>query len=282
MTKDEEWLLEEKYGGIETAGFSADKERLARGEPLGYVIGTTPFLGLTIHLDSHPLIPRVETEWWIDQLLAELGHSFSERTERGGASQSKFPAGNYAVPEMNAQTRSLQFLDLCAGSGAVGCAALARLPEAQVYFGEIDPAHKTTIEKNIRDNKLDLPAQAGPSRADVRIGDLFEPFGSMTFDVIAANPPYIRTDRPLPESVAAYEPALALYGGEDGLDLLRRIASELPKRLNPGGMAWIECDSEHAEAARALFTAQGLSCEIRSDQYGRSRVLVVHPALTAR
>lgn len=240
MTKDEEWLLDEKYRGVATPEYEADKDRLATGEPLGYVIGFEPFLGLKISLDSKPLIPRVETEWWTDQLLGSLS--------------TKDP---------------LTFLDLCSGSGAIGCAALARLPQTQVYFGELDPTHEATILKNVRQNNLD------ESRAHVRIGDLFEPFRNETFDIIAANPPYIPSGREISPGVALYEPPLALYGGTDGLEVIRRIASELPKHLAKGGSAWIECDSAHASEACALFTDQGLQAGIRTDQYGAERILVV-------
>ncbi len=262
MTRDQKWLLDEKYGGIATEGFEADKKRLAAGEPLAYVIGHQPFLGLQIYLDSKPLIPRPETEWWTEQLFGEIRN---------------------AVPD-------LKFLDLCAGSGAIGCAALAKLPNARVYFGEIDPAHEATILKNICENNLDESraplealAESKPDtegvlpltgRADVRIGDLFEPFSDMKFDVIAANPPYVPTSRMLPPSVADYEPARAIFAGDDGLDLIRRIALELPQRLAPGGVAWIECDSAHAAAACALFAEQGFEAEIRDDQYGEPRSIV--------
>ena len=107
------------------------------------------------------------------------------------------------------------------------------------------------------------------------IGDLFEPFGGMKFDVIAANPPYVPTSRELPASVADHEPAGALFAGADGLDLIRRIARELPRHLAEGGTAWIECDSGHAAAAAACFTAQGFSAEIYNDQYGAPRIIVV-------
>jgi len=220
-------------------------------EPLAYAIGWQPFLGLKIYLDSRPFIPRPETEWWTEQLLTHVG-----------------------LPKSY-----MRFLDLCAGSGAIGCATLARLPNARVYFSEIGPVHEATILKNIRENNLDKsPAFAKASsgrRAHVCIGDLFEPFGDMKFDVIAANPPYVPVNRVLPTSVADYEPPRALYAGADGLDLIRRIAKELPRHLIKDGAAWIECDSAHAETARALFDAQGFNAEIRADQYGAPRVIVV-------
>lgn len=244
MMRDEQKLLEEKYGGLRNPHFEADKKRLAAGEPLAYVIGHQPFLGLNIYLDSKPLIPRPETEWWTEQLLASIPTKFTTR-------------------------RVVNFLDLCAGSGAIGCAALAQLPNAHVYFGEVDPAHEATIRKNIRENNLD------ESRADVRIGDLFEPFQDIQFDVIAANPPYVPADRALPKSVADYEPALALLAGGDGLDVIRRIASSVRCHLAEGGQAWIECDRGHAEASRALFAEQGFAAEIRNDQYGKPRIIVV-------
>lgn len=246
MMREEKWLLEEKYGGFVNPRFEEDKKRLAKGEPLGYVIGWQPFLGLKIHLDSKPLIPRPETEWWVDRLLANL--------EAGS------PLGGPAS--------KLKFLDLCAGSGAIGCAALARLPKARVSFGEADPAHEATIRKNIRENHLD------ETSADIRIGDLFEPFGDMRFDVIASNPPYVPSRRTLPPSVARYEPSLALLAGEGGLDVIRRIATAVRRRLTETGTAWIECDCGHAEDARALFAAEGLAAQIRTDQYGKPRFLV--------
>lgn len=286
MTKDEKWLLEEKYNGKKTAEYEADTKRLASGEPLGYVIGYQPFLGLKIYLDSHPLIPRPETEWWVDQLLKEiaggeifetLGAGAAWQLQRRREAALQFATARVSTASGGASRRVLEnfasrdfsFLDLCAGSGAIGCAALARLPDAQVHFGEIDPAHEATILKNIRENNLD------ESRAHICIGDLFEPFENQQFDIIAANPPYIPTDRVLDTSVVDYEPHQALYAGKDGLDIIRRIALELPKHLAPGGEAWIEVDSVHAAAACTLFADQGLKSEIRTDQYGAPRVICV-------
>ncbi len=239
ITKEVQWLLEEKYqGDLDALGFAADKARLALGEPLAYVIGWQPFLGLRIYLDSHPLIPRPETEWWTNELLE-----------------------NAALAPL--------FLDLCAGSGAIGCAALARLPHAQVFFGELDSAHEPTIRKNILENGLDA------SRADIRIGDLFEPFADLRFDYIAVNPPYIPQGRILAESVAAYEPAEALYAGPEGLDCIAKILAHLPEHLAPNGQAWIEIDETQADTALALAASARLSAHVLNDQYHVPRVLVV-------
>ncbi len=240
---DEAQLLRDKYDGVATPEFEADQKRLAGGEPLAYVIGWQPFLGLKIYLDSKPLIPRVETEWWIEQLLATV-----EGLVGGGP---------------------IQFLDLCAGSGAIGCAALKLLPKARVYFGEIDPAHEATILKNIRKNGLD------ESRAIISIADLFGPFGDLRFDVIACNPPYIPEGRELDKSVADFEPHQALFSGSDGLGLIRRIARELPTHLKKGGIAWIECDSAHSEEAYTHFNRTDFAAHILHDQYNQPRVIVV-------
>ncbi|MFA6414524.1 MAG: HemK/PrmC family methyltransferase [Candidatus Paceibacterota bacterium] len=273
MTPDAKWLLDDKYEGLRNPHFEADTKRLASGEPLGYVIGWQPFLDLKIYLDSRPLIPRPETEWWTEQLLNEVTGApeclFEDVSDRDDGRHSKFSAENYACPKTGTPARPMSFLDLCAGSGAIGCAALARLPNAQVYFGEVDPAHEATILKNICENNLDA------SRASVRIGDLFEPFEGMTFDIVASNPPYVPHNRVLPRSVADYEPSLALLAGEEGLDYVRRIARGLSKHLAKGGVAWVECDRGHAEAAQELFTEQGFAASIRTDQYGKPRIIVV-------
>jgi release factor glutamine methyltransferase len=240
-------------------------------EPEAYRLGWVPFLGLKIWLDSHPLIPRPETEWWVEELILELksvpsGDAYFSAEKSLGLRPS--PSGTSL-----SDTSQLSVLDLCAGSGAIGCAILAQCPNAQVYFCEIDPEHEATIRKNIRENKLD------ESRAEVRIGDLFEPFAASPpaggFDFIAANPPYVPEGRELPVSVADYEPALALRAGPDGLAVIRRIALELPRHLAKGGAAWVECDAEHADAARELFTEQGFKAFIKNDQYERPRVIVI-------
>lgn len=250
--KDIDLLIQDKYeGSTENKHLlRRDLARLAVGEPLAYVIGWVPFLGLKIYLDSRPLIPRPETEWWTEELI-------KARTESN------------TIYGINGSKGSLRVLDLCAGSGAIGCAMLKSIPDARVSFGEVTPAHEATIRKNIEENNLDA------ARADIRIGDLFAPFAGETFDVIATNPPYIPTERVLEENVIGFEPHEALLGGDDGLAIIRRIARDAEAHINEGGMLWLECDTEHAEAARELITKGGVKkAEIRTDPYGRPRIIV--------
>ncbi len=269
---DESFLLEEKYGGIKPADavWDADIGRLARGEPLAYVIGWIPFLSLKIFLDSHPLIPRPETEWWVEQMILETSalYPIEDLAQPDEASLSKLPAGYYAGLKADIARSSPTFLDLCAGSGAIGCALLKTFPNAQVSFGEIITEHEATIRKNIRENNLN------EHRIRVGIGNLFAPFAGQTFDVIATNPPYIPEDRTLETSVGQFEPHTALFAGVDGLALIRRIADDAALYLNPNGMLWLECDSEHAKEALALVKKHAKRAEIRTDQYGRERVIV--------
>jgi release factor glutamine methyltransferase len=236
-------LRRDKYGDDPAADLSEDIARLAAGEPLAYVIGWVPFLNLRIRMDSQPLIPRPETEWWTEQLIEHLNVRFADAT--------------------------CHFLDLCAGSGPIGLAVLARVPKARVTFAELVPEHAELIRRNIEENGL------GQSKPDVYEGDLFASLArGSRFDVIAANPPYIPEGRDLPESVTRFEPSNALFAGPDGLALIERIAQEVPQHLNPGGELWLECDTATIERAKELLEANGGETEIRMDQYGEPRFLV--------
>lgn len=242
--KDLALLIRDKYAGDARTDLREDIERLASGEPLAYVIGWLPFLGLTIRLDSRPLIPRPETEWWTEVLIEHLHTTYPE-------------------PE------KCSVLDLCAGSGAIGLAILAHVQNAYVSFAELSPLHSALIALNITGNALD------EERTAVRSGDLFASYASEKFHIIATNPPYIPNSRELDESVLAFEPTEALYAGVDGLELIRRIVEEAPAHLLPGGELWMECDIENIEQTGAIMRERGFqSVEIRNDHYGRPRIVV--------
>jgi len=248
---DLEHLVQDKYEGDASRVTEQDRARLAAGEPLAYVIGWLPFLGLRIALDSKPLIPRPETEWWTEMLIAHLRERFGEKP--------------FAV------------LDLCAGSGAIGLSILKAFPRARVSFGELMPEHCEQIRENIELNGLDA------SRAEVRESDLFSAFdeagseAARRFDVIATNPPYIPEGRALDTSVTSFEPHEALFSGVDGLTVITRIANEASAHLLPEGELWLECDSEHAPEVQRLLSAAGASrARLLDDLYGRPRLLVAY------
>ena len=243
MTQDEEWILREKYNGEKTEGFFADCARLQTGEPLAYIIGTIPFLHTTISLDSHPLIPRTETEFWVAEILPEI----KEREAHG----------------------LVRILDLCAGSGCIGVAVLAEAPSVRVDFAEIDTHHHTTIQKNITANGID------PARTRIMGGDLFAEI-TQVYDYILTNPPYIdpALDRTT-ESVQSFEPKIALYGGVSGMEYIDRIITEAPKYLNPHGTLIIEHEPEQALAIAEKARAHNFNVSTHTDQFGVLRYTVL-------
>jgi release factor glutamine methyltransferase len=237
--QDKKWekekLLEEKYGGKKCEAFFADLARLGAGEPLSYIIGHIPFLGTTIYLDSHPLIPRPETEYWTEKALADIKDSGKEQ---------------------------LRVLDLCAGSGCIGVAVLKKVPQAHVDFVELEEQHHQTIRKNIKENGIDN------TRARIFGGSLFEEIRGM-YNFILTNPPYIdpALDRAA-GSVRNFEPHEALYGGKDGLVLIRAIIAGASAHLVPDGTLYIEHEPEQATDVRKLAKECGFDPLVQKDQYG--------------
>jgi release factor glutamine methyltransferase len=257
MISDSDRLLKEKYLGMKTPDFFVDCERLKSGEPLAYVIGWIPFLDTKIYLDQHPLIPRPETEFWVQHAINSI---------RGGH-MSLFPA-----KRLHSDIQPHRILDLCAGSGAIGVAFGNAFPKARVDFCEIDPRLHATITKNICENGIDY------THTRIFGGDLFSeiPRGT-TYDMILANPPYID---PLlgrvEESVTTFEPHRALYGGVGGMELIARIIADAPAYLKPEGALVIEHEPEqskaiHARSREALFT----HATTYKDQYGIERYSIL-------
>jgi release factor glutamine methyltransferase len=236
-TREEQQLLQEKYNGTPTAEFEKDKERLDNGEPLAYVIGNSPFLNTAIYLDSKPLIPRVESEYWLEQALKETDEA----------------------PK--------KVLDIFAGSGALGVAWAKARPQDSITFAELDPAHLETIKKNVEVNGITNDVSYIES-------DVFKNVEG-SFDIILANPPYVPKDRDLPKGVIDFEPLIALFAGEDGLVYIRTLIEELHEHLNKDGVLYLEHDSEQKDDILELFSAS-FSAENRADQYGVSRYTVAH------
>lgn len=240
MNNEEKWLLKEKYQGTTCPEFLTDCRRLTEGEPLAYIIGTIPFCNTTIYLDSRPLIPRTETEYWVAKAITDI-----------------------------ASRKEPLVLDLCAGSGAIGVAVLANVSSARVDFGEIDTRHHSTILKNVHENGIDS------TRARIFGGDLFTKIGSR-YDVILTNPPYIDPTRDRSEhSVRTYEPHRALYGGVRGTAYIRTIIREAPRHLTRNGVLYLEHEPEQEEEIRTYAKTISLQVTSHKDQYDRVRYSIL-------
>ena len=254
LSQAEKWLLVEKYQGVESPAFFADCQKLSAGEPLAYLIGHIPFLNCQIWLDSHPLIPRPETEFWVERAIKKI-HTSCPRVPLG--------------QEVWASDMAPHLLDLCAGSGCIGVAVAKAIPIARVDFGEIDPSHLATIQKNLETNQLNQ------HNHQIIQSDLFKNI-TKRYDFILSNPPYIDPviDR-AETSVKTHEPHRALYGGQNGLELIRTIIAEAPAHLNPQGQLWLEHEPEQSKTIQALGQANGFSVTTHQDQYNVERYTIL-------
>jgi release factor glutamine methyltransferase len=200
-------------------------DRRVIGHPLELVVGWAEFRGLRITVAPGVFVPRRRTEFLVEQAL----------TLAPGASV---------------------VVDLCCGSGAVGAALAAALGPVELHAADIDPAAVDCARRNT----------AG-ARGRVHTGDLFEALPADLrgrVDILAANVPYVPTEEValLPMEARDHEPLVALDGGTDGLDILRRVAAEAPRWLAPGGCLLVETSERQASAAVAAFAHSGLTARL--------------------
>jgi release factor glutamine methyltransferase len=228
--------------------------RRVAGEPLQYVIGWAPFGRLRLAVGPGVFVPRPETEGLADRAATRL-RAAPAPPEGSGEPQSGAPVRPIAV-------------DLCTGSGAIACFLAAEVPGARVLATELDPGALAWARDNAQRFGVELLA-----------GDLDAPLPAELagrVDVLCANVPYVPSGAiaTLPTDVRDHEPRLALDGGPDGLDVLRRLAPRATHWLAPGGTLLCEIGEDQAEAAGALLGAAGLAwVAVHPDLVGRDRVL---------
>lgn len=215
--------LDRPLEAAELKGYRALIERRLQGEPTQYLTGEREFYNRRFAVDARVLVPRPETE-----LLAE--------------------AALRALPE-GAPAR---VLDLCTGSGCLAVTLAAERDQLSVLATDLSPGACEVARANAE-------AHGVGSRVTVREGDLYAavPEG-MTFDAVVSNPPYVASGEIATLSAEVRrEPRMALDGGQDGLDLVRRVAREGLPFLKPGGLLALEIGETQGEAVRALLTEAG-------------------------
>ena len=218
-------------------------DRRLKGEPVAYSIGEWAFYGLSLDVSREVLIPRMDTEVLAEEaILAALG------------------AGE-----------GCRVLDLCAGSGCVGLAVAANVPECKVVLADLSEGALRICRQNVR--RCGLSNQVTCLSADAKLPPLP---ALWDFDVIACNPPYIPTaDIPtLDSSVKDYEPHEALDGGEDGLDFYRTVAAKWKGALRLGGRLIFEVGMGQSPDVEAILSENGFE-DVRSipDTQGILRVV---------
>jgi release factor glutamine methyltransferase len=218
----------------------------AKGAPLAYAVARAPFRHLTLAVDERVLIPRPETERLVDIILAET------------------PASANAV-----------VADVGTGSGAIAIALSTEGGDrfSRIYATDVSRDALDVASANIRQREAQLRAPI-----DVVHGAVLEPLAGIHPHVIVSNPPYIAMDESaaLPSSVRDFEPAVALYGGADGMSVIRELVHQSGRCLAPGGLLAIEVDARRASLAVDLVDREQCfhSIRIELDLTGRERFVL--------
>lgn len=216
--------------------------RRARREPLQHLTGEAWIGNIHVAVGPGVFVPRPET----DLLLAW---------------------GLTVIPGI-----SPVVVDLCTGSGALALALANARPDAIVHAVEIDPVALSWARRN-----SDLRVEAGDTPARLHSGDVTDPKLladlEATVDLVLCNPPYVPADTPVPPEVAEHDPALAVFGGPDGLDVIKHVVNCAARLLKPGGWVGIEHDDTQGESVPALLSARRVLSDVadHTDLAGRSR-----------
>jgi len=213
--------------------------RRARGEPVAHLVGKKEFWSLELEVTADTLVPRPDTEALVEVAL-ELGRA------------------------------AKVVVDVGTGTGAIACALAKELPEARVFATDVSEAALAVARRNVERHGL-------AERVELLQGDLLDalPQGAPPVDLLAANLPYIpsRDIAGLMRDVREFEPRLALDGGPDGLDPIRRLVAAAGAHLASGAHVVLEAGADQVPALAALLSRAGfVDVGTREDAAGLLRV----------
>ncbi|MDQ1452608.1 MAG: release factor glutamine methyltransferase [Acidobacteriaceae bacterium] len=234
----------------QTSTYRAAIARRARKEPVQYITGTQEFYGRPFIVTPAVLIPRPETEHLVEAVLA------------------LHPAPRRILP--------LRILDIGTGSGILAVTLALELANATVTATDVSSATLDVAERN-------AAALGATDRIRFVESDLFAaipPNSNARFDCIVSNPPYVPSTELLEPQVRDYEPASALYAGDDGLAIYRRLIPGAAAHLEPGGHLLVEIGHGQRDAIGELLRASGFeSIRFTDDLQGIPRVAIAKSAL---
>jgi release factor glutamine methyltransferase len=218
------------------------QRRLLR-EPTAYILRRCEFYGIEFYIDGRALIPRPETELLVGKTI-EAAYKCS-------------PLGNSTIA------------DIGTGSGAIAISLALALPQAKIYATDISAPALQVAETNCQRHQVD-------GRVELLQGNLLQPLPKPV-DIIVANLPYIKNSEleMLSPEIVDFEPQIALAGGEDGLDRIRQMLTQIPEKLNWGGTLLLEIGQGQGKAVTSLINNHfpKASIELIPDLSGIDRVV---------
>jgi len=287
------WLLNEKYGGQLTDKAKKDITRLEKGEPVDYVTGHKNFCGCKIDLRYKPLIPRDETEFWINKAIQDINNNgsgvvFRETLVRPAAHSLRLgkisPKANHTILPANTHekqlpTRYLKALDVFAGSGCCGVAVLKSIPNSHCDFADIDDNCLKQIRFNLKLNSIDK------KRYRIIKSDVFSALSPINYklpttnyDIILANPPYVGLGEKIKvqKSVLKFEPKQALFAKNNGLYFVEKFLKQAKSHLASKGVIYMEFGYNQKKDIEKLLKKFGYqNFEFHKDQFNKWRFVKI-------
>jgi release factor glutamine methyltransferase len=242
-------------------------KRAGQDEPVAYLTGKTEFYSLELNVTPACMIPRPETELLVERAIEFL----RARTAKGATISDALEPGQLC----DAAGTSTQFVcDLCTGSGCIAVAIAMNYASARIIATDISDAALRVAAANVEKHHL-------KERITLLCGDLFDPLvpqlDTSRFDLIVCNPPYVSAPEfeALERNVKDYEPKLALFAGNDGLDIYRRIIEKADLFLKPDAALMLEIGYAQGPAVREILEQTGAFTEIRieKDFHNNDRVV---------
>lgn len=245
MLSDLEYILKDKYHNKihnkNIKSFINDLILISKNYPRDYIIGHIDFLNCKIDLSKKPLIPRTETEYWIEKILPIIKKHFK----------------NY---------KQIKVLDIFSGSGCLGIAIAKNIKKTIIDFSDIE-------ENNIQQIKINLKLNNIKNYQKILQSNIFDKI-TEKYDLIIANPPYV----PLSDTVEApFEPSKAILAGKDGLKLIQPFIEQIRQFLSKNSMFIMEFHPDQVNKLKIILKKHDFkNFEFFKDQYQRFRYVIIY------